>query len=95
MIPGLQYTANFTAYCLKQACDNPILLDICARLWNMSELYRNWSIPCDDKRPIPAEHKTLMQAVLARDSKLAVDLYNAHIQLTIDILTENKKLLDQ
>ncbi|WP_425806191.1 GntR family transcriptional regulator [Desulfitobacterium sp. Sab5] len=82
-------------HALIEACDNPILLDICTRLWNMSELYRNWSISRDNKRPILSEHKTLMEAVLARDSKLAVDLYSAHIQLTIDILTENNQFLNK
>ena len=76
---------------LLEACDNSVLLDICDRLWNMSEIYRNWSIPQENNRPIVAEHKTLMQAVLARDNKRALDLYSAHIQLTIDILTEHNK----
>ncbi|VBB07731.1 transcription regulator hth gntr [Lucifera butyrica] len=80
---------------LIEACDNPVLLDICNRLWNMSELYRNWSIPRENNRPIVAEHKTLMQAVLARDSNRALDLYNAHIRLTIDILIEHHESHDK
>lgn len=82
-------------YALIEACGNPILLDICSRLWNMSEFYRNWSISRNNKRPILSEHKTLMEAVLSRESILAIDLYNAHIQLTIDILTENNQFLDK
>lgn len=80
---------------LIEACDNPVLLDICNRLWNISELYRNWSIPRENNRPIVTEHKTLMQAVLERDSKRALALYNAHIQLTIDILIEHNQILDK
>lgn len=78
---------------LLEACNNPILLDICDRLWNMSELYRNLSIPRENNRPIATEHKTLMQAVLSRDTNRALDLYNEHIQLTIDILIEHCKQL--
>ncbi|EHJ00738.1 transcriptional regulator, GntR family [Clostridium sp. DL-VIII] len=73
---------------LIEACDNQILLDICDRLWNMSELYRSWSVPRDNNRPIANEHKALMQAALDRDINNAVDLFNTHIQLTIDILID-------
>ncbi|EKQ57729.1 MULTISPECIES: GntR family transcriptional regulator [unclassified Clostridium] len=76
---------------LIEACDNQILLDICDRLWNMSELYRNWSVPRDSNRPIANEHKALMQAALDRDINHAIDLFNAHIQLTIDILIDHDK----
>ncbi len=73
-------------HALIEACDNQILLDICANLWNISELYRTWSVPRDHNRPITAEHKELMEAVLLRDSKRAIDLFVEHIQLTVDIL---------
>ena len=79
---------------LIEACDNSILLDICARLWNISELYRYWSVPRDNNRPFITEHKTLMQAVLSRDCERAVAIYNAHIQLTVDILLESNALND-
>ncbi|WP_010243953.1 GntR family transcriptional regulator [Acetivibrio cellulolyticus] len=82
-------------YALIEACGNPILLDICNRLWNISELYRNWSLPRENNRSAAAEHTTLMQAVLARDSKRVLELYNSHIKLTIDILIENNKLRDK
>lgn len=82
-------------HALIEACDNPILLDICDRLWNMSELYRNWSVHRDNNRPIVAEHKALMQAALDRDSNHAIDLFNAHIQLTIDILIDYNNSVDK
>ena len=79
---------------LIEACDNSILLDICARLWNISELYRYWSVPRDNNRQFITEHKTLMQSVLARNCESAVAIYNAHIQLTVDILLESDALND-
>lgn len=77
-------------HALIEACDNQILLDICASLWNMSELYRTWSAPRDKNRQNAFEHKELMEAVLHRDSKHAIDLFIQHIQLTVDILVKDK-----
>jgi len=73
---------------LISACGNPILLDICSRLWNMSELYRSSSVRRDNNRPAAAEHKALMQAVLARDTNLALLLYYEHIKNTADALNK-------
>jgi DNA-binding GntR family transcriptional regulator len=78
-------------HALLEACDNPILLDICARLWDISELYRHWAIPHDSNRDIISEHTTLMQAVITRNSERAVALYNAHIRLTVDVLLQHPK----
>lgn len=82
-------------HALLEGCDNPILLDICARLWDISELYRYWAIPHDSNRDIIAEHTTLMKAVIARNSERAVALYNEHIQLTADVLLKYHGLIDK
>ena len=73
---------------LIEACGNPVLLEICSRLWNMSELYRSWSVSSNHNRPASAEHKAIMEAVLSRDTTLALNLYYKHIKNTIDDLSE-------
>lgn len=78
-------------HALIESCDNQILLDLCSNLWNMSELYRTWSVTRDPSRLIAVEHKELMEAVIHRDNKRAIELFVAHIQLTVDILSKTKK----
>ncbi|CAH0122385.1 MULTISPECIES: GntR family transcriptional regulator [unclassified Paenibacillus] len=77
-------------YQLIAACPNPVLLDICRRLWDLSEFYRHYSTPQQQIRDGRAEHKALSDAVLDRDSDRAVKLFRAHIQLTADILFDNR-----
>ncbi|OBZ16273.1 GntR family transcriptional regulator [Bacillus sp. FJAT-27264] len=76
-------------YSLISACNNPILLDMCKRLWDLSQLYRHWSIPQMPDRDFHTEHKLLLSTVLERDSDRAVELFKEHIQLTADILLNN------
>lgn len=73
-------------YQLIAACPNPVLLDICRRLWDLSEFYRHCWAPQQQVRDGRAEHKALMDAVVSRDSDRAVKIFRAHIQLTADIL---------
>lgn len=73
---------------LLEACGNPTLLDICARLWSASELYRRWSLPQDSRRDVADEHFRLMSAALARDASGAVDLLLAHMYRTTDRLID-------
>lgn len=77
-------------YELIAACPNPVLLDICRRLWDLSEFYRHCWPPLQQTRDGRAEHKALMDAVLSRDSGRAVKIFRAHIQLTADILFDNR-----
>jgi len=73
-------------YELIAACPNPVLLDICRRLWDLSEFYRHCSPPRQQVRDGRAEHKALTDAVLSRDADRAVEIFQAHIRLTADIL---------
>lgn len=75
---------------LIAACPNPVLLDICRRLWDLSEFYRQYSPPQQSIRDGLAEHKALADAVVSRDSDRAVEIFRAHIQLTADILFNNR-----
>ncbi|MBB6733491.1 GntR family transcriptional regulator [Cohnella zeiphila] len=77
-------------YELIAACPNPVLLDICRRLWDLSEFYRHYSPPQQQVRDGRAEHKALTDAVLGRDSDRAVEIFKAHIRLTADILFDNR-----
>lgn len=77
-------------YELIAACPNPVLLDICKRLWDLSEFYRHWSSSKQPTRDGHAEHKALTDAVLCRDSDRAVEIFRAHIQLTADNLIDNR-----
>ncbi|MHB8397436.1 MAG: GntR family transcriptional regulator [Candidatus Limnocylindrales bacterium] len=71
---------------LLQACGNGTLLDICARLWSATELYRRWSLPHDARRDVPAEHAAITGAALARDVQTATELLVAHMHRTTDVL---------
>ncbi|WP_212945809.1 GntR family transcriptional regulator [Heyndrickxia oleronia] len=77
-------------YQLIAACPNTILLDICRRLWDLSEFYRNCSVPQQSARNGRAEHKALSDAVLSRDANRAVELFREHIQFTADIIFDNR-----
>ncbi|MEC0245852.1 GntR family transcriptional regulator [Paenibacillus chitinolyticus] len=77
-------------YELIAACPNPILLGFCGRLWNLSEFYRHWSFQHQPNRDGRAEHKALTDAVLSRDSEHAVEIFRAHIQLTVDNLFDQR-----
>lgn len=77
-------------YELIAACPNPILLDICRRLWDLSEFYRHCSPLQQQVRDGRAEHKALADAVISRNSDLAVKLFRTHIQLTADKLFDNR-----
>lgn len=69
---------------LIEACDNPILLDICARLSDAAELYRAWSVPGGEQthRDVAGEHRALLEAALAHDAERAVSLFDAHVERT-------------
>ena len=71
-------------YKLIEACDNPILLDICARLSDTAELYRAWSVPGSEQthRDVVGEHRALLEAALAHDAERAVSLFDAHVERT-------------
>jgi DNA-binding GntR family transcriptional regulator len=74
---------------LIEACGNAVLLDICDRLSDAAELYRAWSgAGHEGKRDIAGEHRALMEAALAHDVDLAVELFEAHVDRTKTILVD-------
>ncbi len=77
---------------LIEACDNPVLLDICARLSDAAELYRSWSATGtrETHRDVAGEHKALLEAALAHDSDRTVELFEAHVDRTQAIVMDSR-----
>jgi len=66
---------------------NPVLLGIAASLRDSAELYQRLSVPEDGShRDVPAEHRAILDAALARDPDTAVRLLRSHIERTTDIM---------
>ncbi|WP_432989840.1 GntR family transcriptional regulator [Dactylosporangium sp. CA-233914] len=85
------WAANHIAfhYKLIEACDNPVLLDICVRLSDAAELYRAWSvIGGETTRDIAGEHQALLDAALAHDADRAVALFEDHVDKTRQLVME-------
>jgi DNA-binding GntR family transcriptional regulator len=76
---------------LLDGCDNPRLTGVANSLRASAELYRRWTAPLSEgkKRDTAAEHQAIVDAVMARDTALAVKLLNNHIALTTKILLES------
>ncbi len=71
---------------LLAGCPNPILLGTAVSLRDSAELYQRLSVPHDNRRDVPGEHRAIMEATLAHDAGAAADLLAQHIQRTTDIL---------
>jgi DNA-binding GntR family transcriptional regulator len=82
-----QAHANFHNTLLS-GCNSRRLIDIAAQLRDGSELYRRWShaLAHDYERDIPAEHRSMLKAVLERDQAAAEEALGAHIRHTTNAL---------
>lgn len=67
---------------LIKGCKNDVLIEICERLWDISEVYRQWSIQQDSTRPLLLEHRQLLESILNDNIENALNIYNNHIELT-------------
>jgi DNA-binding GntR family transcriptional regulator len=70
---------------LTAASGSPVLERVRRQLYDASELYRYWSgnLPVrSTRRDIVDEHKAIVDAALARDSDLAVQLLTRHLEVT-------------
>jgi DNA-binding GntR family transcriptional regulator len=76
---------------------SPTLLNIRASLFERAERYRNLSSMFRPKaRDKVGEHRAIMQAAIARDAVLALDLIERHIRSTSDnVVKYASHLLDQ
>ena len=74
---------------LVDACDSPWLLRLREMLYDQSERYRRLSVPLAEvARDLNAEHRSLVDAALARDAAKARDLIAQHLELTTRMLLE-------
>jgi DNA-binding GntR family transcriptional regulator len=75
---------------LLSGSENPRLTAIATQLRASAELYRRWSLPLGhgESRDIAQEHRAIVDAVLAHDVELAVQLLTDHINLTTNLLLE-------
>lgn len=73
---------------LYAACPNVRLRSIASTLRDAAELYRHWSARSKDPRDTNAEHKAIVDAVLARDTERAVGLLEQHLRHTARLLTD-------
>ncbi len=77
-------------HALLEGCGNERLLHAAASLRDAAALYRIWSVPLghDYDRDLPAEHRGMLDAVLARDPHLAVTRLCNHIARTSSVLVD-------
>lgn len=75
-------------HALLAGCRNQRLLDAARSLRQEAELYRQWSVSLGNEpgRDVAAEHRALLDAVLARDADHAQELLRDHIAHTARLL---------
>ena len=82
---GEQWETWHRAYheALIRACGSPILLQFCDQLHDLNDRYRRLFLSAHDfDRDVPAEHRSITEATLARDAVTACDLLRGHIERT-------------
>jgi len=83
------WAAAHTTYhaALVAGCGSPWMLTLRAMLYAQSERYRHLSVAlAREPRDVDAEHKTILDACLARDGERACAAAGSHFQRTADIL---------
>jgi len=74
---------------LIEGCKSPWLIQLHSQLYAQSERYRRLSVPfANRRRNVDKEHRAIVKATLARDTKTAVSLLAAHLQKTTQILLD-------
>ena len=75
---------------LLSACDSPILLRFCDQLYDLNIRYRFLAIKSAnyEKRDVTREHNDILQAVIDRNSELAVERLVNHYTLTGEFLVD-------
>ena len=76
---------------LISACASRYLISSCELLFDQAERYRNFSRRSVSNRNIDAEHRSIMEAALARDDAKAITLLKKHIQRTGALAEESLK----
>ncbi|MCU1478844.1 MAG: GntR-family transcriptional regulator [Subtercola sp.] len=73
---------------LIEPCGFPVLMDLSQQLHDTTELYRRWAAPSTAAahRDVEAEHKEILDAVVARDAVLAAELLRKHYEFTMEVV---------
>jgi DNA-binding GntR family transcriptional regulator len=73
---------------LLAACGSRWLLEFSEKLFELSERFRNLSVPgaLSEQRDVAAEHAQITHAVLARDGAEAIRLSNEHVRRTAEFV---------
>lgn len=79
---------------LLDGCRNRRILGIARSLRQESVLYQRWSVSLGNEpgRDLPAEHKALLDAAMARDVDLAIERLQDHIAHTAELLIDFQAL---
>ena len=73
---------------LVAGCGSPWLKRLCRQMAERTQRYRYLSVAMAPHRDGPAEHKAIMQAVLAGDPDRATEVLDGHFATTQKILTD-------
>lgn len=75
-------------FALIEGCGSPWTVRLCAMLFDQTERYRNLSgrAPQGARRDVHAEHRAIVDAVLARDADQACALLAQHFESTTHII---------
>lgn len=73
---------------LLEGCGNCLLIEICAELFDASELYRRWSVQSSPRKRADNEHRGILAAVLGGDADLASKLYEQHVRRTVSLVID-------
>lgn len=79
---------------LAAACTSNLLKELRQQLFDAAELYRFWSATLAQpkrKRNLAKEHKALLDAALAHDAYLGVELITQHIKRTTDLVVAQRQ----
>lgn len=73
---------------ILEPCRVTTLLDLAATLADATVLYRQWTAPSQaaESRDIEAEHRAILEAVLARDTEAAQQRLRDHYSRTTDVI---------
>lgn len=73
---------------LIEPCGFQVLLNVSEQLQNTTELYRRWAAPSNAAahREVEAEHREILDAVVARDAVLGAALLRTHYENTMDVV---------
>jgi DNA-binding GntR family transcriptional regulator len=81
---------------LAAGCNSPWMLTLRAMLYAQSERYRHLSVAyARENRDVDSEHKSIVDACIAREADRACDLIDQHLTRTMEILVTSPRLREE